>query len=58
MANHPGHACGPRAVYTANLPAEQNDIEYHLTAETTTGQQLIWPVTAPTINQTVVVTKL
>jgi hypothetical protein len=40
-----------RAVYAAKLPAVTEDFEYHVTA----GDKLIWPATAPTINQTVVV---
>jgi hypothetical protein len=44
-----------RAVYEARLPAARRDFEYHLTAETAGGQKLIWPATAPAMNQTVVV---
>jgi hypothetical protein len=29
-------------------------MEYYITAETTTGQKLVWPVTVPSLNQTVV----
>jgi len=44
-----------RAVYTATLPAAREDFEYRLTAATGSGEPLVWPVTAPRINQTVVV---
>ena len=46
-----------RAVYEAKLPPPQDDFEYHITAETAGGQQLVWPATAPSVNQTVVVTE-
>ena len=46
-----------RAVYEAMLPPPQDDFEYHITAETAGGQQLVWPATAPGLNQTVVVTQ-
>lgn len=40
-----------RAVFEAKLPAAQADFEYYIT----TGKNLIWPATAPQLNQTVVV---
>jgi hypothetical protein len=40
-----------RAVYEAKLPAAQDDFEYYITA----GKNLVWPATAPQMNQTVVV---
>jgi hypothetical protein len=40
-----------RAVYEARLPAAQDDFEYYITA----GKDLVWPATAPQLNQTVVV---
>lgn len=43
-----------RGVYTMTLPSLRNDIEYYITAETAEGKKMIWPVTAPVINQTVV----
>ena len=43
-----------RAVYEAKLPPAQDDFEYFITAETAAGRQLVWPATAPSINQTVV----
>lgn len=46
-----------RAVYQAQLPATKEDFEYYVTAETANGQQLVWPSTAPTLNQTVVVSE-
>lgn len=42
-----------RAVYQATLPAAEEDFEYYLTA----GENLVWPATAPTLNQTVIVTE-
>lgn len=44
-----------RAVYAATLPAAQDDFEYGVSAVTASGERLIWPPTAPKINQTVVV---
>jgi hypothetical protein len=40
-----------RGVYEAKLPAAQEDFEYYITA----GDKLVWPATAPQMNQTVVV---
>ena len=40
-------------VFEAELPPATEDFEFHLTA----GNDLIWPPTAPGINQTVVVEK-
>jgi hypothetical protein len=40
-----------RAVYEVKLPAAQDDFEYYVTA----GNALVWPATAPQLNQTVVV---
>ena len=45
-----------RGVYKVSLPAAQEDFEYYLTAKTGSGKKLIWPATAPAMNQTVVVT--
>jgi hypothetical protein len=42
-----------RAVYEAKLPAAHEDFEYYITA----GENLVWPSTAPQLNQTVVVTQ-
>jgi hypothetical protein len=39
-----------RAVYEVALPAAQDDFEYYITAT-----NLVWPATAPDINQTVVI---
>ncbi|MCX6998127.1 MAG: hypothetical protein NTV49_13850 [Kiritimatiellaeota bacterium] len=47
-----------RAVYEVALPPAQEDFEYHVTAETNSGAPLVWPATAPRINQTVVVAPL
>lgn len=43
-----------RAVYRAELPALAGDIEYYVEAETAKGGKLVWPATAPKLNQTVV----
>ncbi|MBM4031487.1 MAG: hypothetical protein FJ291_06830 [Planctomycetes bacterium] len=40
-----------RSVYEAKLPAALEDFEYHIAA----GDKLVWPATAPGMNQTVVV---
>ena len=42
-----------RAVYEAKLSAARDDFEYYITA----GDALVWPATAPQLNQTVVVTE-
>jgi hypothetical protein len=44
-----------RAVWDARLPAVRDDFEYYVTAEASGGQKLVWPATAPSLNQTVVV---
>ncbi|MGA2500335.1 MAG: malectin domain-containing carbohydrate-binding protein, partial [Tepidisphaeraceae bacterium] len=44
------------AVWEATLPAIESDVEYHVTGETTTGQKLTWPATAPKMQQTVICT--
>ncbi len=44
-----------RAVYKATLPKLNAwAVEYHVRATTTGGKKLIWPASAPEINQTVV----
>ena len=43
-----------RAVYSVTLKARA-DFEYYLQAETTVGQKLVWPATAPELSQTVLV---
>jgi hypothetical protein len=43
-----------RGVYQGTLESVQNDIEYYIAAETAEGKKLIWPITAPEVNQTVV----
>ena len=45
-----------RAVYSATLPAASGDFEYCVIAESVRGAKLVWPATAPEINQTVVIT--
>ncbi len=45
-----------RAVYSATLPpATGGDIEYYIEAKMAEGKKLVWPATAPGLNQTVVV---
>ncbi|MEI8373601.1 MAG: hypothetical protein WCJ35_12310 [Planctomycetota bacterium] len=43
-----------RAVYEAELPTPEKDFEYRIEATTASGVKLMWPATAPEINQTVV----
>jgi hypothetical protein len=43
-----------RTVYKVALPAAGTDLEYYLRAETADGKDLLWPATAPSLNQTVV----
>ena len=43
-----------RAIYRATLPASAESMEYYLQAVTASGGQLVWPATAPDLNQTVV----
>ena len=47
-----------RAVYSAPLPAANHDFEYNVTAKTASGVELLWPASAPHMNQTVVVAPL
>ncbi len=45
-----------RRAYRAVLPAQSQDtLEYYLEASLEDGQRILWPTTAPAINQTVVV---
>jgi hypothetical protein len=44
-----------RAVWNAMLPAAVNDFEYLIVSETPGVTKMIWPATAPEINQTVVI---
>lgn len=44
-----------RAIYNVTLPPTDSDFEYHITALTADGHELVWPATAPELNQTVVV---
>jgi len=47
-----------RGVYRVQIPAQKPQVaawEYFLQAETSAGQSLVFPPTAPTINQTVVI---
>jgi len=47
-----------RGVYTVTLPpAKGLAIEYYIQATSRTGERLVWPATAPEMNQTVVVTE-
>jgi len=43
-----------RATLEAKLPPASGSFEYHITAQSSTGK-LVWPTTAPTTSQTVVV---
>ena len=45
-----------RGSYSAELPSVTDwALEYHIKIRTANGQRLVWPATAPAINQTVVV---
>jgi len=45
-----------RGVYAVTLPPARGEaIEYYITATTAKGKSLIWPASAPKVNQTVVV---
>ncbi len=44
-----------RAVFRAELPAAEEDFEYWVSTVNGDGLSLVWPATAPEINQTVVV---
>jgi hypothetical protein len=47
-----------RGVYRGQIPAPEAEVtawEYYLRAETSAGQRLVFPATAPSINQTVVI---
>jgi len=44
-----------RDVYEATLPPADEDFEYRISAATAAGRRLVWPVTAPAMNQSVVV---
>ena len=43
-----------RAVYSVTLPAAKEDFEYYISARTVSGEDLVWPATAPEQNQSVV----
>jgi hypothetical protein len=43
-----------RAVYEATIPPLGEDIEYYVEAQAAGGRQLTWPLTAPSISQTVI----
>ena len=45
-----------RGVYTLTLSPQPGDFEYYLEAQTSAGK-VVYPVTAPNLNQTVVVIK-
>jgi hypothetical protein len=46
-----------RGVHTVTLPPAQGTaIEYYIRTVTTADRTLVWPATAPDLNQTVVVT--
>jgi hypothetical protein len=43
-----------RAIYSVTLPAANEDFEYYISAKTASGENLVWPATAPEQNQTIV----
>lgn len=45
-----------RSVYTVTIPAQTDDFEYYIEVQTS-AQKIFFPVTAPNLNQTVVVLK-
>ena len=44
-----------RGVFQVTLPSIQDDFEYYIQAESSAGKPLVFPATAPQINQTIVV---
>ena len=50
----PGSRGVDRGVYTATLAAPATDIEYYIKI-TADGREVVWPTTAPALNQTVVI---
>jgi len=44
-----------RAVFSVTLSAAADDFEYYVQAEAAGGGKIVWPATAPTLGQTVVV---
>jgi hypothetical protein len=44
-----------RATYQVKIPVSKESFEYRLEAETADGKTILWPATAPEMNQTVVV---
>jgi hypothetical protein len=49
-----------RGVYSVKIPANKikTDLEYYVMVNSTDGQQVSFPATAPNINQTVIVSEL
>jgi len=47
-----------RAIYQATLPRAMDDFEYHIEAVTHDGKHMLWPASAPIMNQTIVVEEL
>jgi hypothetical protein len=45
-----------RGVYSVTLPGAPDDFEYYVRVMTASGKELLYPATAPEMNQTVVVT--
>ncbi len=43
-----------RGVYSVSLPAAEQSMEYYIQVRTSSDKELIWPATAPHINQTLV----
>jgi hypothetical protein len=44
-----------RSVYSVTLPSANKDFEYYIRISNSNGAKLIWPATAPQLNQTVIV---
>lgn len=47
--------CDARNTYTGELPVPTGGIEYYVSATAGSGDPLVWPATAPHVNQTVIV---
>lgn len=45
-----------RGVYSLTLPPQPNDLEYYIQAQISTGN-IVCPLTAPNLNQTVIIIK-
>lgn len=44
-----------RGVWESSFPSATDDFEYYVRAETYDNKTIVWPATAPSLNQSVVV---